>query len=285
MVRLNSEFEKLQNSLKKSVKNNNKKPGKKEKGKPVKEKKPLSVKTALKWIGIGILGFIIFLIIISMFMKPSHNSKTKQKQSQHKTIVTTNNSLDNAIDAGKSNNNNKVKQNKSTHPPLLSKEELKNEIDGGVDLTTVKTKPKQQPVKEKKPAPTVKKTAQKKENTQTQTQTQTTVTAQAQIQQPVKPQQPVTVTKKYKTEYFCKNQTPIDNEIVYFVKIDNKMVPVYTLNNWNGKGIVFPKYGIKKVLDKVNFNNNVYYEVEKGKFIINNKKNFVECYSKKVEVK
>ena len=88
---------------------------------------------------------------------------------------------------------------------------------------------------------------------------------------------------KYKTVLFCKNITPLNNQVIYFVKIDSKMVPVYTLNNWNGKGIKFKAYGLKKMLSKIIFNNKIYYEVQKGKYLINTK-NSIKCFAKKVEV-
>ena len=78
----------------------------------------------------------------------------------------------------------------------------------------------------------------------------------------------------FKTEYFCKNLTPIDNEIIYFVKLNNKFIPVYSLDNWDGRGIKFKKFEIKKALKKVDFKNHEFYEIEKGKFILNDKKRF-----------
>lgn len=87
----------------------------------------------------------------------------------------------------------------------------------------------------------------------------------------------------FKTEYFCKNLTPIDNEIIYFVKLNHKFIPVYSLENWDGRGIKFKKFEIKKALKKVNFKNHEFYEIEKGKYILNDKKS-IKCFSQKVKV-
>ncbi len=88
---------------------------------------------------------------------------------------------------------------------------------------------------------------------------------------------------KYKTVLFCKNITPLNNQVIYFVKIAGKMVPVYTLNNWDGKGIKFKAYELKQMLSKIIIDNKTYYEVQKGKYLINTK-NSIKCFAKKVEV-
>jgi len=254
MIRLNSEFEKLENSLKTKGKN---KGGKTSKNSNKKEKPKSKIKTFFKWVGIvsgGIIALIILVALYGIFFASPH--------SQSKPV--TNSNIDNKIDAGK-NNNKQVKNNKHSHPPLLSQQELKNELNGGVDLASSKK--------------------EESKNSKNKNSSKTKPLSQPQHQQTVAiPQTQSKPVVKYKTEYFCKNQTPIDNEIVYFVKIDNKMIPVYTLDNWDGRGIKFKKYGIKKVLNKITFNNTVYYEVEKGKYILNDKKKFIECYSEKIKI-
>ena len=89
----------------------------------------------------------------------------------------------------------------------------------------------------------------------------------------------------YITEHFCKNETPLKAQAVFYVKLNDKFIPVYLLNNWNGKGILFKPFEIKKAISIVNFDNKTYYEISKGKYLINTKNSAIKCSDKKVSKK
>ena len=88
----------------------------------------------------------------------------------------------------------------------------------------------------------------------------------------------------YKTEYFCKNETPINTNVVYYVYKNNKLIPVYNLNNWNGIGVTFKINETKTMLGIVKNKDKTFYELKKGKYILPSKDE-INCYSKKVEIK
>ena len=87
----------------------------------------------------------------------------------------------------------------------------------------------------------------------------------------------------YITEYFCKNETPLKAQAVFYVKLNDKFIPIYKIKDWNGKGILFKPYEVKKAINVVNFDNKKYYEISKGKYLTNTKNSIIKCYSKKEE--
>lgn len=104
----------------------------------------------------------------------------------------------------------------------------------------------------------------------TQTQTKTIM--------PPTPKKPL-----YKIEYFCKNETPLKAQAVFYVKLNDKFIPIYKIKDWNGKGILFKPYEVKKVISVVNFNNKKYYEIKKEKYLTNTKNSVIKCYLKKIK--
>ena len=83
-----------------------------------------------------------------------------------------------------------------------------------------------------------------------------------------------------KPQYICENTGKIPLSFIYFVKTGNKIVPAYTLNNWNGRGVVLNPYEIKKVLKIKIFNKIKYYKIEKNKYFINGESEFLKCFKK-----
>ena len=88
----------------------------------------------------------------------------------------------------------------------------------------------------------------------------------------------------YKTEYFCTNKTPIDLNLAYFVFNKGKLIPVYNLDSWNGVGILFKANETKKMMGFIKYKDKIFYEVEKGKYLLPTK-DTLYCYSKKIEIK
>ena len=90
------------------------------------------------------------------------------------------------------------------------------------------------------------------------------------------------VTKKI-TEYYCKNIMPFNLNLVYYVKTDNKLIPVYNIESWDGVGVKFKINETKKVISVINNMNKTFYEIEKNKYILPDNKS-VKCFKQIKEI-
>ena len=90
------------------------------------------------------------------------------------------------------------------------------------------------------------------------------------------------VTKKI-IQYYCKNIMPFNLNLVYYVKTDNKLIPVYNIESWNGVGLKFKINETKKVISVINDANKTFYEIEKNKYILPDNKS-VKCFKQIKEI-